>query len=265
MSDNNNTESNSPDTTTTPSPAFSLATVIEDAKKIITNPTGFYREMPTEGGYANPLIFVIVMGAITGIVISLTTLIGFGNALVAGGMALASIIVFPIFAVIGCFIGAAFVFVIWKLMGSEKNYEVAYRCVAYTMAIGPIIAIFSIIPYLGTIVKSLWSPFLLYIASTEVHNLKATSAKIVFGVLAVIGVMFGVNSEKAARNMQNVLEDTYSEYSQGELPEAFKNLENIENMTPEEVGKAAGEFLKGLEGFSKGLEESINEGAETAE
>ena len=62
--------------------------------------------------------------------------------------------------------------------------------------------------------------------------------------------------------MQAVFE---SSYSNAELPGAFKNLENLENMTPEEAGKAAGEFLKGLEGFSKGLEESIQAESEKAQ
>lgn len=175
-----------------------------------------------------PVIFVVVMAAITGLIVSLTTLIGLGNAMMASGMAMASIILLPIFAVIGSFIGAAIVFVIWKLMGSEKDYEVAYRCIAYSMAIGPIVAIISIIPYLGTIVKSLWAMFLLFTASVEVHKLKASTAKIVFGILAAIGVLFGMSSEKAVRSMQSYV-DTYSD---AEIPEAFKNLENLEDMTP---------------------------------
>lgn len=50
------TDSNTPESTTPkpigPEPSFNLATVIEDAKKVIANPVGFYREMPTTGGYA---------------------------------------------------------------------------------------------------------------------------------------------------------------------------------------------------------------------
>ena len=91
---------------------FNLGTVIEDAKKVITDPVGFYRAMPTEGGYANPLIFVVVMGAITGLMISIFSLIGFGGAgaMMSGGIALAAVIMFPIMSVIGSFIGAAVFF-----------------------------------------------------------------------------------------------------------------------------------------------------------
>ncbi|MBX2849803.1 MAG: YIP1 family protein [Acidiferrobacterales bacterium] len=262
MTDTNTPESNSPEPASS-EPAFNFATVIDDAKKVITNPIGFYREMPTTGGYANPLIFVVVMAAITGLIAAITSLIGLGNAMVAGGMAIASIIILPIFAVIGSFIGAAIMFVIWKLMGSEKNYEAAYRCVAYSFAIGPVVAVLSIIPYLGTIIRSLWTTFLLYAASIEVHKLKAATAKIVFGILAALFVLVGVSSERTARALQDYT-DRVSEAT-ADLPSSLQNLENLEDMTAEEAGKAAGEFLKGLEEFSKGLEESINEAEESSE
>ena len=221
--------------------SFSLGTVVEDAKKVITNPADFYRQMPTTGGYADPLIFVVVMAAATGLLMSVLSLIGLGggNAMMAGGMALAAVFVFPIFAVIGSFIGAAVIFVIWKLMGSEKNYEVAYRCAAYTAAILPIVTLLSIIPYIGTIIRTLWGSFLLYVASTEVHQLKEQTAKIVFGILAAIGVLFGISGEHASRNMQA----SFDRATEG-LPRAMKDLEN---MSAEETGEAVGDFLKGLE------------------
>jgi len=240
--------------------SFNLGTVIDDAKKIITDPVGFYREMPTSGGYSNPLIFVVVMAAITGLLISVYSLFGFGmpGAVMAGGFALAAIIMFPIMAVIGSFIGAAIIFVIWKLMGSEKNYEVAYRCAAYSFAIGPIVLLISIVPYLAGVIKTLWACFLMFIASIEVHKIKPQTAKIVFGIFAVIGVVFGISSEHTVRNFQHSIENY-------KLPSAFKDLENMEDMSAEEAGKAMGEMMKGLGEFSKGLEASMEEAKKEAE
>ena len=223
---------------------FNLATVIDDIKKVITNPVGFYRQMPTEGGYANPLIFVVVVAVITGLLISLTSLIGMSNAMMAGGMAFAAIFIFPIMAIIGSFIAAAVLFIIWKLMGSEKNYETAYRCVAYSFAIMPIVTLLSFIPYIGTIIKTLWTCFLLYVASIEVHKLKAQTAKIVFAVLAVIGLLYGIASEHTFRSFQSTIENGFPN---GELPAIFDDLENIEDLSPEEAGEKVGEFLRGLE------------------
>jgi len=174
----------------TQSAPFNINTVIEDAKKVITNPFGFYRDMPTSGGFAEPIIFLVVMVIVTMIISFLFDLINLTSfsPIIGGGVALTSIIIVPIFATIGSFIAAGIMFVIWKLMGSEKDYETAYRCVAYSLAIGPVIAVISFIPYLAGIIKTLWSCFLMFVASTETHKLKDTTAKIVFGVLAFIGV-----------------------------------------------------------------------------
>ena len=237
--------------------AFNLGTVLEDAVKVITNPIGFYQEMPTEGGYTNPLIFVVVMAAITGLLMSLYALLGFGaSGAIAGGMAVSSVIIFPIMAVIGSFIGAAIMFVIWKLMGSEQNYEVAYRCVAYSMVTMPIVTVLAFIPYVTSILRTVWGVFLMYAASIGAHNIKAQTAKIVFGILAVIGILYSISAERTARKWQDFGDKMSSEMK---LPESLKDLENIEDMTPEEAGKQVGELLKNLGEFSKGLEASVKE------
>jgi hypothetical protein len=250
---------------------FDLGTVIDDAKKIITNPGEFFRSMPTEGGYANPVIFVVVMALATALIGFIFGAIGIAkfNAMIGGAVTIGMIILLPIFAVIGSFIGAAILFVIWKLMGSEKNYETAYRCFAYSMAIAPIVAVLSLIPYIAGVIKSLWSGFLFYTASTEVHKIKAETAKIVFGILTAIFVLMSINGERTARKWQGKLagfEEQAArfekEMKQGTLGYSVKNMKDVEDMTPEEAGKQVGEFLKGLEKFSEGLEESVKESEE---
>jgi uncharacterized membrane protein YdjX (TVP38/TMEM64 family) len=42
------------------------------------------------------------------------------------GAGFGAIIFMPIAVAIGSFIGAAILFVIWKLMGSQEDYETAY-------------------------------------------------------------------------------------------------------------------------------------------
>lgn len=247
------------------SSAFNLQTVIDDARKVITNPVGFYRDMPTHGGFANPIIFVVVIAVATAVIGFVLDLIGLANfnSVTGGGVGFAMLIFFPIAAIIGSFIGGAILFVIWKLMGSEKNFETAYRCVAYSFAIAPIISVLSLIPYIAGIIKTLWGTFLLYTASIEVHKLKQETAKIVFGVLAALGVLFGISSEHAMRKAlnwaENIQESFEKQYKDGSIGDALKEFENVDEMTPEEAGKKMGEFLKGMEEFSKGLEESTKE------
>ena len=96
---------------------FDIGQVVEQAKSVITNPVGYFQTMPKSGGYANPVIFVAVMGAIMGLVSAVVSLFGSPVGMLAAGVG--AIIIMPIFAVIGAFIGGAILFVIWKLMGSE--------------------------------------------------------------------------------------------------------------------------------------------------
>jgi hypothetical protein len=103
-----------------------FAKILETAKSVILNPVGFYRNMPKSGGLAEPLIFVVVLAVAAGLiqaVLGLFHLRVVASALVAIG----SIVLVPVFAVIGSFIGAAILFVIWKLMGSKESFETAYR------------------------------------------------------------------------------------------------------------------------------------------
>ena len=260
--------SNSVEPTAEANDAFNFGTVIEDAKKVITDPVGFYKSMPTTGGYANPVIFVIVMTLATAVIGFLLSAIGIVkfNAIVGGAVTIGMVIIIPIFAVLGSFIAAAIMFVIWKLMGSEKDYETAYRCIAYSSAIAPVIAVISLIPYLANLIKALWGGFLIYTASTEVHKIKNQTAMIVIGILTALNVFISFGSERTARHWQGKMkgfekaaEQFESSAKDGSIGAALQNIESMEDMSPEEAGKQVGEFLKGLEKFSEGLEESVKE------
>ena len=230
---------------------FSLETVIAQIKQIITNPVEFYRNMPKTGGYGEPIIFLLVAAAGGGIVLAALSIIGLAPA--GLGMAgLGAIIMFPIGGLIGSFIFAAILFVIWKLMGSPENYETAYRCVAYSFALMPAFAVLMVIPYLGTVIRTLWGTWLVIIQSTQVHGRAKQTAQLVFGILAVIVVIGGLRGEYASRQMMDQME----EFRAGLNAAQSRALENLEEMTPEEMGRAAGEFLKGLEDSAKQAEES---------
>ena len=221
----------------------SLATILDSAKRVITDPAGFYRSMPQSGGFAAPVIFVLVMAVVSGIIVALLAMLGGGMGTAGAAMGFMAVVMLPIMALIGSFIGAVIMFVIWKLMGSGRGFETAYRCVAYATAIMPITTLLAFIPYLGTIVKVLWSFFLMYVASVEAHAIEARTAAIVFGVLGVLMLLVNLSAERTAMQMADRM---------GELGSQMEglggSLEGIDKMSPEEAGKAVGEFMKGLEG-----------------
>ena len=219
-----------------------LDNILQDAIKVITNPVGFYRELPKTGGFANPVIFLLVMAVIMGIVIAIFSLIGVG-AVGAMSAGFGAIIVMPISALIGSFIGAGILFVVWKLMGSSESYETAYRCGAYSAAIHPITTVLGLIPYIGTVVGVVWGTYLMITASIEVHQLKRNTAYTVFGILGALLVVMNLSTESATRQMTSHVEELEKQTGQsGE-------------MTPEQAGKAMGEFIKGMGDTAKRIDE----------
>jgi hypothetical protein len=127
----------------------SATSIVDTVKRVITDPAGFFREMPRQGGFKNPLIFLVVMSVVTALVGVLLSLVGLAGPGATFGAALASIIIVPIFAAIFGFVGAAILFILWKVLGSEESYETAYRCGAYMAAISPITSVLGAIPYLA--------------------------------------------------------------------------------------------------------------------
>jgi hypothetical protein len=215
-----------------------LPDILEKARTVLTAPGDFYRHMSKSGGFVEPMIFMIVMSAVGAIILITFGFMGLG-AMSALGVGIGSLIFMPIMAVIGSFIGGGIMFVIWKLMGTQEPFEVAYRCVAYASAIYPVVAFIGLVPYIGSIVGVAWGMYLMFIATKEVHQLNEKTASMVFGILGVLLIISNISSEMAARRMST------------EFEKMGPAMEKIQNMEPEEAGKMVGEFLKGLEKAQK--------------
>lgn len=201
------------------------------ALEVITNPAGFFRQMPKTGGFLAPLLFMVVMGAIGGVLQAILGLFGLGSGDMISG--LIALILMPIMVAIFSFVGAAILFVFWKILGSAESYETAFRCGAYTAAIMPITILLNIIPYLGTILGLAWMTFLLVQASMEVHGMASKKAWTAFGILFAFLAISSISTEIASRKISKSM----AAWQQN-------NGDHLEEMTPEEAGKAMGEFLK---------------------
>ncbi len=211
-----------------------ISTVSETMMQVITNPVGFYQSMPRSGGFVEPLVFAIIMGVIGGVLQAILGVFGSGFAGTIL-MALASIIIGPIMIAIFGFVGAAILFVIWRLLGSQQSYETAYRCGAYATAVTPVTSILNIIPYIGPALGVAWMAYLMIIASIQVHQVKPKIALIVFGILGGLLVVGSIGSQFGAKRMEKQMDKFQSE------------MGKIDEMKPEEAGKAIGEFLKGMQ------------------
>lgn len=215
--------------------------VLPAAKEVIISPADFYSRMPRTGGFLQPLVFMVVLGVVSGLILALLSLTGLapGEGVAAG---LAALIFVPIVVGIFGFVGAAILFVIWKIMGSQESYETAYRCMAYTAAIMPITTVLNLIPYLGVTIGLVWVTYLVVTASIRVHGIAAQKAWIGFGIICAIFVFVSVSSEMAARKLSSEMQAW-----EAEMKERTGGLEGVEEMTPEEAGQAVGEFFKGMQ------------------
>jgi hypothetical protein len=183
-----------------------FAAIPTTAIRFITSPTAFYREMAKKGGFVAPLVFMVAMGVVGGIIQAIASLL-IPNPM-AGAMAgLASIVIIPIMVAIFGFVGAAIMFGIWKLMGSEEDYEAAYRCGAYAAAFTPITMILGLIPYAGSSVGIVIMVYLMVVASVEVHRLPANKAWLVFGIIGAILIFGSISAQMAAQKFAGQMQE----------------------------------------------------------
>jgi hypothetical protein len=170
--------------------------LIDNAIDVIARPAAFFRAMPRSGGLADPFLFLLMIGVLTGLVnMALSPFIAHQTF----GMALASVAFIPLMLAIFGFVVAGFLFLIWKVMGSSESYATSYRCMAYASAILPIAVVLGAIPYLGTAIFVFWWMWLLVTASIQVHGLRQSVAVAVFGAFGVGLLLLALTAEYTAR------------------------------------------------------------------
>jgi len=217
-----------------------LASVQKKAMTVVTSPSAFFREMPKTAGFVEPLIFMVIMGIISGLLQTIFSIVGLHFGFMA--MTVWSIILVPIYLIIGGFIGAAILFVIWKLMGSQESYETAYRCGAYLAVLMPIITVLGLIPYLGSAVGiALWVYFVV-IASVEVHKIHSQKAWLVFGIIGAILIILNISGQITARKYSRQAEKFRKNME--ETTSAMKKQAEQMQKQAEEARRAAEEMQK---------------------
>jgi hypothetical protein len=184
---------------------FDINDILAKALAVIKTPGDYFRNMPVSGGFQEPLIFAITLSLAAGIISGILSFFGSPVGFLAYG--LAAIIFVPIGATIGMFIGGGVLFLIWKVMGSERDYEASVRCASAMTAITPITAVLYLVPYLGTVIGLAWSAYLVIEASVAVHGLDRKKAQIVFGIIAAIGILLNVSAEHTVRSLSDQAEE----------------------------------------------------------
>ncbi len=232
---------------------LNFAEIPQTAIKVLMSPAQFFKDMPKTGGFIAPLVFMVAMGVVAGLLQSIFSIM---KLHVAAGMAggAASIIIIPIMIAIFGFVGAGILYGIWKLMGSQESYEVAYRCGAYISVLTPIMTILQLIPYLGGVAGIALMTLYLVIASTEVHGLPSRKAWLVFGIIGAVFAFLSLNAEIASRKIvKNV-----SKF-QKQTEEAVEQMQKSAEEMVKQMEMAAEEMQKSTEKMNEEIQKGIEE------
>ena len=152
---------------------------VDTLKKVLTDPEGFYSEMPKEGGYQEPLTFAAINFAILGLLSGIIAVILSG----AGAGSIVSTLVGAVIGgIVGLFIGGIILFVFFKIFGGSGGYEGTVRILSYSSAA----QVFAWIPVIGWII-GLYGIWLNIVGGKHVHNL--TTVKSAVAVLLPIIIL----------------------------------------------------------------------------
>jgi hypothetical protein len=157
---------------------------INAVRGVVTAPVGFFRGIRRQGDFVNPLIFAIICYEVSAILGGLLSLVGVSMGDTQGfGSFLIGIILAPIGAAIGLFIGAGILHLLVMLIVGSRNsgFEGTFRVGAYSA----VTTLVSWIPIIGWI-ASLYGIYLAIVGIREVHNTTTGRAALVVLIPAVV-------------------------------------------------------------------------------
>jgi hypothetical protein len=160
-----------------------VQTFIATVQAVVLRPVDFYRGILRQGDFINPLIFAIICYEVSAILGGLLRLVGIGPANQNFGGFLVAVILAPIFAAIGLFIGSGILYLLVMLIVGSRNagFEATFRVVAYSA----VTSLVSWIPFIGGIL-SLYSIYLAIVGIREVHNTTTGKAALVVLIPAAV-------------------------------------------------------------------------------
>ena len=158
---------------------------IKTVRNVVTAPVEFFRGIIGHNDLVNPLIFAIICYEVAAILGGLLALVGISGQQGFGSF-LASLVLAPIFATIGLFIGAGILHLLVMLIVGSRNAGFAgtFRVSAYSS----VTSLVSWIPVIGWI-ASLYGIYLAIVGVREVHNTSTGKAAIVVLIPAVVVIL----------------------------------------------------------------------------
>lgn len=196
--------------------------LIEALKLFILDPARGFDQTRRQGDFASPLLFAIIIGWIGALIGQIWQFLFQGSMLnwmppeirdqmafyMAGSVfgLIVSIIVYPIFILIGLFIWSAVFHVCLMLVGglnhSKSGFEGSFRAVSYST----VAQLAQLLPIVGGFISIIWSIVLVTIGGSSLHDTsrgRALAAALIplfvccvcfaFGMMLMVGALAGLD------------------------------------------------------------------------
>jgi hypothetical protein len=174
--------------------------LVENVKLFTVNPKEAFARTREQGDYASPILYVVILSVVVGIINWIWSLVftapmgtflppeaqeqfGWMMTMMAGG-GIINVILAPIMALIGLFIGAAILhlclMLVQGLAESRAGFEGTVRVISYAY----IANLANIVPVVGGLIALVWSLILLVIGFSTMH--RTTQGKAIAAVLVPV-------------------------------------------------------------------------------
>ncbi len=238
---------------------FSFKKLYEDSKKALIQPKEYFSSMEIQGGLGEPILKVLVYGAIAGIFALLWSVLnisGFTGGILGGAFGVGAFFWSIFGAVVGVFIGGVIVLIISSICNGNGEFEPNMRVAAAIMVILPINAFLG---FFGGISHTLdaiigfavniYGIYMLYFAVTRTLEGKVQPAKAISYILAGL-VLIGLIVNLATRHTID------KRMKQGS--EAMREYQEKAEEMAEEMNKNYEEAAKEMEKSAEKMKKSMN-------
>lgn len=204
------------------SSSFDFNAFFQESKETLLNPKAYFPSMKLSGGMSEPLVKVVIYGAVAGILAFLWSIIGLAGVggIFGTGIGIMALVWTIIAAIVGLFIGAVIIMIISSVCKGKTDFEACMRVVAAAMVVMPVNALLGfamgINITLGVIVSlavNLYALYLLYHGLTGSLGANQRTARTVMYILAALLLIFSLTSIGARNKMSRLLDDIHIDQS----------------------------------------------------
>ncbi|MEM9290494.1 MAG: YIP1 family protein [Acidobacteriota bacterium] len=172
--------------------------LIETVKLFVTSPREAYERTPAStGDYVGPILYAVILAVIGGIfgfvystVLNTAMTLPFGgdanSALASGAGGFLGLILTPIFAVIGLFIGAGLLHLALQVVGGLGESEAGFEGSVRTVAFASTAQLAQIVPIIGGIGAAIWA-LVFYVFGLAILH-RTTEQKAILAVVLLVTV-----------------------------------------------------------------------------